>query len=475
MTKKQKGILFLSLLLLFVIIAPLVILYSQGYRFDLENKKIVKTGGLFLKIQPPGVTVYLNHILYKKTNLVFDSLFIGNLAPKKYHILVKKEGYQNWEKELPVSEMMVTEAKNIHLFKKEYNSKLLSQNIKKIFVSPDKNFLLLEKTDNDSGWSLWLFDLSSGEEKKLLSAQDLLLESSPKKEKILLKDLILSNDSRKAILIVENKKQSLHYFLLNINHNNQFIELPLQKYEISKIFFNPQNPEEILFMTKSEQKNLFLLDQNFKIYPIKTFISDIKVLDLEPFQDSIYLLASNGLAYKTFLSGSSLQLTSVLNLQPKNIDFSKHYQIFVLEPQNVFLLEDQTLYYLNPQKYKFQLVAKNIDRFVISPNYNLVAFSWQNKIFLYYLKDCLDQPKAFQWERIKLIELPENILNIDWFDNSYIIYSTPNGIYVTETDFRDNRNIYTITNFSPQQFFWEKNSKDLFFVSKNNLFKISLK
>lgn len=476
MTKKQKSILFLLLLVLFLITAPTIILYSQGYRFDLESKKIVKTGGLFLKIQPTGATVYLNHILYKKTNLVFDSLFIDDLLPKKYHILVKKDGYQSWEKQLPVLAMFVTEAKNIHLFKKEYPNKLLFQNIERFFVLPNHQSVILKKFENNENWSLWLFDLNSEQKKELISSRDILLGLSSKPKKILLKDLFISQDIQKAILIIEDAAQMPHFFLFNINHNNQFIELPLSKYNISKIFFNPRNSGEIVFLAEENKKEkLFLLTQNFEIVPVKTFISDINILDIEPFKDSIYLFADNGFVYKTFLSGSSLELISISNLQPKTINPNKKYQLVMLEDENIFLLEDSSLYYLNPQKYKFQTITKNVNEFALSPHFNVLAFSSGKTIYNFYLKDYPDQPKAFQWERIKLLEDSEDILSVDWLDNFHIIYSTSGGIYVTETDFRDNVNVSFITNFPPDQILWQKDSKDLFFLSKNNFFKISLK
>ena len=115
MTKKFKRTLFITAFLFFLVSAPTLIFYSQGYRFDFANKKIVKTGGLFLKVSPPGVNIYIDHNLSNKTNFFFDSAFIDGLTPKKYQITIKKDGYYNWTKTLSVKEKQVSEAKNILL------------------------------------------------------------------------------------------------------------------------------------------------------------------------------------------------------------------------------------------------------------------------------------------------------------------------------------------------------------------------
>lgn len=116
MTKKKRTILFLSCLFIFLFFAPSAVLYSQGYRIDFEARKIIRTGGIFLKIQPRQANVYIDGKLKKKTDFLFDSVLIENLLPKKYRIEIKKEGFHSWTKTLEVREKEVSEAKNIILF-----------------------------------------------------------------------------------------------------------------------------------------------------------------------------------------------------------------------------------------------------------------------------------------------------------------------------------------------------------------------
>ena len=131
MTKRTRTILFLICLFLFLLIAPLAIFYSQGYRFDFDSKKITQTGGLFLKVFPKSAEIYLDGKLKKKTDFFFGSILIENLLPKKYKIEIKKEGYFTWEKNLEIREKEVTEAKNVILFPENSNFTILTKGVKK--------------------------------------------------------------------------------------------------------------------------------------------------------------------------------------------------------------------------------------------------------------------------------------------------------------------------------------------------------
>lgn len=116
MTKKSRTILFYSLIVLFLLIAPASILYSQGYRFDFGTMKVVKTGAIFLNISPGQAEVYIDGKIAGKTSFFTGSSLMIKLSPKTYKVQIEKEGYFTWEKNLQVKEQEVTEAKSIILF-----------------------------------------------------------------------------------------------------------------------------------------------------------------------------------------------------------------------------------------------------------------------------------------------------------------------------------------------------------------------
>jgi len=118
MTKKTRTILFSICVFLFILTAPSVIFYSQGYRFDFANKKIVQTGGLYFKAAPRSAQIYINGKFKDTTSIFTSSSLVENLMPKTYAVEITKEGYYSWQKTLEVKEKQVTEAKNITLIPK---------------------------------------------------------------------------------------------------------------------------------------------------------------------------------------------------------------------------------------------------------------------------------------------------------------------------------------------------------------------
>jgi len=75
---------FSFFILVFIIAAPGLVLYAQGYRLNFPympgTKLIVKTGGLFLKVTPKPVDVYINNKLAKQTDFFFGSVFNRKFA-----------------------------------------------------------------------------------------------------------------------------------------------------------------------------------------------------------------------------------------------------------------------------------------------------------------------------------------------------------------------------------------------------------
>ena len=145
MTRKRRLLLFIILLILFLLVAPSTVLYSFGYRFDFDTKKITQTGGFYFKVLPKSAQVYIDKKLSKRTDFFFGAVFINNLLPQKYEVEIKKDGYHSWKKTLEIKEKQVTDAKNVVLFSQNPELKALSQNVEEFFVSPDQKKMILKE------------------------------------------------------------------------------------------------------------------------------------------------------------------------------------------------------------------------------------------------------------------------------------------------------------------------------------------
>ena len=172
MTKRSRTILFYSFLFLFLLIAPASVLYSQGYRFDFQNLRVVQTGGIFVKASPKRAQVFVDGKLTKKTDFLDGSALISALLPKKYEIRVEKDGYSSWKKSLQVNVKEVTEIKSLILFPQNPDFFTVDENVKDFWMAPDGKSIVI-KNEGENGWTLKIYDITTSVKSTLVQENDL--------------------------------------------------------------------------------------------------------------------------------------------------------------------------------------------------------------------------------------------------------------------------------------------------------------
>jgi hypothetical protein len=139
MSKKTRYLLILIGFLVFVVAAPLIVFYLKGISYDLAERKFVKTGLIAVRIDPKPAQVFIDgkKVLDNEGNIRF-------LPPKEYNVTVKKEGYFDWSKRLPVLAGQVTWASpapnKLFLFLKDQGAKTLSNGVTDFYA--DSNTVL---------------------------------------------------------------------------------------------------------------------------------------------------------------------------------------------------------------------------------------------------------------------------------------------------------------------------------------------
>jgi len=91
MTPKKQFRYILGLFAVFLIVIPVIILYSSGYRLS-DDFKIVKTGGIFISNNESGASVLLNGKLKKSAGILDKNMLVQNVKPGNYTVKVEKEG-----------------------------------------------------------------------------------------------------------------------------------------------------------------------------------------------------------------------------------------------------------------------------------------------------------------------------------------------------------------------------------------------
>jgi len=129
---KKQLFLPLLVLLLLIIVTVLVILYGKGYRlgFQKGEPKISKTGILNLTSLPTGAQVAIDGHLTTATNNTI------NLTPGRYTVSIKKDGYNDWQKDIEIKREVVSNA-NALLFPKAPTLQSIStQGIESAIIDP---------------------------------------------------------------------------------------------------------------------------------------------------------------------------------------------------------------------------------------------------------------------------------------------------------------------------------------------------
>jgi hypothetical protein len=112
MTRLHRAILFYTFLIVFLIAAPLLVLYTAGYRYSLQSGRIARVGILALKSVPRDATITLNEIQQSE-----HTPALLKLSPDEYQVLVTQSGFHSWKKLLPVRSQATTFAEDIILWR----------------------------------------------------------------------------------------------------------------------------------------------------------------------------------------------------------------------------------------------------------------------------------------------------------------------------------------------------------------------
>ena len=144
MTLRKRRIILLICSMIFLAAAPLLLFYTLGYRLD-GKFRISKTGGLYISSPLSGSKIFVEEKMEKQTNILQGGIFLQNLRKGNYPVLVTKEGYWPWQKNLNIKEGMVAEARAFLIPQTPQGQILLKGSFSNTWASPYNKIILLEE------------------------------------------------------------------------------------------------------------------------------------------------------------------------------------------------------------------------------------------------------------------------------------------------------------------------------------------
>lgn len=122
--------------LLFILIAPAVVLYAIGYRLNPANGVAHPVGVLLVATQPRGATIQVNG-----TDIGRTPRAVPNLAPGTADLSVTLDSFRPWQKRVTIEATKATDFQHIRLFPTTPATTLLTENVTDITLSPNERFL----------------------------------------------------------------------------------------------------------------------------------------------------------------------------------------------------------------------------------------------------------------------------------------------------------------------------------------------
>jgi hypothetical protein len=149
MSSKLRLVIFLAFVLMFLIAAPLLVLYTAGYRFDMTSGRIVHTAVLNMSSVPRNANVLIDGELEEdRTPSVIETVL-----PGEHEIVLEKEDYISWKQTLFFESRETTFA-DVILFLDEQPETIQNLNVLSAHASPS-GWKFIYLTQESSWIEMW--------------------------------------------------------------------------------------------------------------------------------------------------------------------------------------------------------------------------------------------------------------------------------------------------------------------------------
>jgi len=424
-------------LVILVILAAYILLYSLGIKVDLNNMKFERTGMLYLKSHPNNAIIKIDN-----KELTFKTpLKIRWLLPGEYSLSVCKQGFYCWTKTVLIKEGMVDEEKSIRLFYKKSKIQKIAKVDEAIILNGRRSGYLI--VDN-------LIEFFS---------------MSPKKTKG-----IYRHDSKiNSIKVNSHQNRALinNALIVNLLNGNKIINLKKQFPAISNFDFVPDQTNLMIGQVKQglytinlqsgKVKRIWSLNNN------KYLITDrgIQAIIKQDEKDVLIIKQWNGkirkVAQVNIKARFQRDKEQIQEIKLKNLSFEKINNQLVLKDNidRYYYLNNKQLEYLGSQITDLAYGAADKSKYLFA-NEN-------DEIWLVATPEKTDQDR---WQIVtRLSNAPDQLSFIGY---GYLIYQAKGRAYIIDYD---GVNSISLKTNSKIKKYWLINDQDIIILTQDNFLK----
>jgi uncharacterized protein (UPF0297 family) len=415
-----RKILFFVFVLIYLVLCPLIILYSFGYILKPGQKEVSQTGVIYLSTIPPSADVYLGDSRFKDKT----PTSIHGLVPGKYSVKLKLKGYRSWNKQVNIKAGKAVSFSKIILLPQEFNPKSLNSdyNYLDLIPFPGTKYFILKRGSRFKDFYLY-------------NQRNQTIEPVIKKEteykNFAVKSIYHQKESKIFIGFggsLWNKK----YFLIDIENKKQTLT------DITNLF--PEHPDSIIWAGQ-DRENIFAIynnhinrlnAKNLSLYP--NYIKQIKGFGLS--DDWLYVLRQNNTILRLRMDKKDETiLFKDRNLGKDLFNQSNFYQIRQLEKQVILFWGDQgdlvtTIppYHLAKKNIKGVKYSKSREKLIFWDHANI----WVADFSLIRDSDYLFKDQA---QFARLHNQGANITQCFWvYQGNYILFKDSNHVFLLKAE-----------------------------------------
>lgn len=442
MEKLKRTIFFWTLVLIFVIIAPIIVLYAKGFRFDIARGVFVHSGTISAKTNPQDIILSLDGEINdsKSLNRVNNSYLITGLMPKNYDLSISADGYQTWRKNIEVHSGLASEFWNVFLAKNNYEkTDYNTSGIEKFFVSPKSKYIIYTK-NSQQGLITDILNLKTKEAVNSFAFSDWNFISEEKKENI-----EWSPDEDYLSVPVEKttgKGTQFAYFIINPAEKTSFnLNDLLGNDNISYVRWDPKDKDYLFYLSNNSLYRANIANPA----NIVQIAQEVSSFDLS--QTNVYYSVSPyELVYSNNLDGSNTPIQITSNF-PDGI--TQNFRLVVYDNSRIaFLTQSKDLYLFNQGEFATytRKLGYDIDGIQFSDDGKKLLYWTANAMSVYYLRNWNIAPIRSENSIEDITRYSEKIKNIQWSrDYEHIIFSVGSQMKIIELDPRDHRNCMDLT------------------------------
>ncbi|MDA1038369.1 MAG: PEGA domain-containing protein [bacterium] len=203
MTKRVRTLIFWLFTVLFLITAPLVVMYTFGFRYNAATRQIVRTGVLSITTIPRNADIDIDD----KRHRMSTPTLVKQLRPRNYKVSLTRDGFIPWEKEIKINTQETTFIESVVLWA-DSEPELQEARGEVHLINPTKT--ALASLENSGAWTeVWSEDFQNNTRTLIArfagsEPKNVAIQWSPDGEL-----LLLSNNDKEILVAHRDGSQTL--------------------------------------------------------------------------------------------------------------------------------------------------------------------------------------------------------------------------------------------------------------------------